>query len=85
MFFGDAASAPTLSRAVTAGRIRRLASRVYSADLAADEAALVARNRWQIIGRIIPDAVVADRSAAQDGRPGDGTLFVVSGSWTSSR
>ncbi len=79
VFFGDAASAPTLSRAVTAGRIRRLASGVYSADLAADEVALVGRNRWQIIARMIPDAVVADRSAAQDGRPEDGTLFVVSG------
>lgn len=78
VFFADAASQPILSRAVTSGRICRLAAGVYSADLDADPAELVSRNRWEIIAHLIPDALIADRSAAGDGTPCDGALFVVS-------
>lgn len=78
VFFADAASQPTLSRAVTAGRIRRLAVGVYSADLDAEPAQLISRNRWEVIARLIPDALIADRSAAADGAPADDALFIVS-------
>lgn len=67
-----------MSRAVTSHRIRRLAAGVYSADLDADPTELVARNRWEIVARLIPDALIADRSAAADGIPTDDALFVVS-------
>src|SRR5690606_23317499 len=60
VFFGDVASAATLSRAVRDGRIRRLARGLYSADLRADPAELVARNRWVIVARLLPDAIIAD-------------------------
>ncbi|MGH9115103.1 MAG: Fic family protein [Acidimicrobiales bacterium] len=78
VFFADAASQPTLSRAVTAGRIRRLASGVYSADPDANAAELISRNRWEVIAHLIPDALVADRSAAADGTPIGGAMFIVS-------
>jgi hypothetical protein len=77
VFFGDAASPATLSRGVSDGRIRRLALGLYSADLDATPEALVERNLWQIVAHFVPDAVVADRSAAADGKPVDGALFVV--------
>ena len=72
------ASQPTLSRAVAAGRIRRLASGIYSADPNADATELISRNRWQIVAHLIPDALVADRSAASDGTPTDGVVFIAS-------
>ena len=78
VFFSDAASAATLSRAVKDGRIRRLARGLYSADLRSEPAELVARNRWKIIARFVPDALIADRSAAEGGLPADGVLTVVS-------
>ena len=78
VFFGDVASGATLSRATKDGRIRRLARGLYSADLRADPAELIARNRWKIVGRLVPDAVIADRSAAQGGMPAAGVLTVIS-------
>ena len=78
VFFGDVASAATLSRATKDGRIRRLAPGVYSADLRSDPAELVARNRWSIVARFVPDAVIADRSAAEGGLPAAGVLTVIS-------
>ena len=64
MFFDDVASRDTLSRAVASGRIRRLAPRLYTADLHSEPAEIVVGNRWRILGRVLPGAVIADRSAA---------------------
>lgn len=78
VFFGDAASAATLSRAVKDGRVRRIARGVFSADLRADAGELVARNRWEVVARLVPDALIADRSAAERGMPSGSLLTVVS-------
>lgn len=78
MFFAGTATPATLSRAVSAGRIRRLATGLYSADLTSQPAELVERNRWEILSHLVPDSIVADRSAANNGMPDDGFLFVVS-------
>ena len=78
MFFEDVASRPMLSRAVREGRIRRLAPNVYTADLVSRPAEVVAANRWPILAKVLPGAVIADRSAAEDGRIVSGRLFVVS-------
>lgn len=78
VFFGDVASAATLSRATKDGRIRRLAAGLYSADLRSEPAELIARNRWAVVARFVPDAVIADRSAAEGGMPVAGVLTVVS-------
>ena len=77
VFFDDVASRDTLSRAVASGRIRRLAPRLYTADLLNDPAEIVVGNRWRILGRMLPGAVIADRSAAQNGSVSEGVLFVV--------
>ena len=76
-FFDDVASRDILSRAVRDGRIRRLAPRLYSADLASPVDEIVLANRWPILGRLLPGALVADRSAAEDGRVTGGRVFVV--------
>ncbi len=78
VFFSDAASDATLSRATKDGRIRRLARGLYSADLRAEPQELVARNRWKVLARLMPDALIADRSAAEGGLPVAGVLTVVS-------
>ncbi len=78
VFFGDVASGATLSRATKDGRIRRLARGLYSADLRTDPAELIARNRWKIVAHFLPEAVIADRSAAAGGMPAGGVLTVIS-------
>lgn len=76
VFFDDVASRDTLSRAVAAGRIRRLAPRLYSSDLSTDPAEIVVVNRWAILGRLLQGAVIVDRSAAGDGTVTEGRIFV---------
>jgi hypothetical protein len=78
IFFGDLASGATLSRATKDGRIRRLARGLYSADLRADPAELITRNRWKVVAGFVPDAVIADRSAAEGGMPAGGVLTIIS-------
>ena len=67
-----------LARAVQEGRIRKLAPKVYSADLVSLPSEIIVENRWRVLARVLPGAVIADRSAAEDGRVVSGRLFVVS-------
>ena len=78
MFFDDVASRPVLARAIREGRVLRLAPKVYTADLMSAPEETVTANRWAILARILPGAVIADRTAAEDGRVISGRLFVVS-------
>lgn len=50
-------------RAVAAGRARRIGHGVYTIDLARPLDELVRTHVWEILGRIIPDTLIADRSA----------------------
>jgi len=78
VFFSSAAAPATLQRAVEAGRVRRLAHGLYTADLELEPVALIDRNRWEVVAALVPDALIADRSAANNGQPVDGVLHVVS-------
>lgn len=77
-FLSSAAPAGVIQRALRAGRIRRLAHGLYTADLTAAPHDLMRDNRWAIVAALMPDAVVADRTAANDGQPVDGVIHVVS-------
>lgn len=77
VFFDDAGASRTLARAVSEGEVRRIVPGVFTADLHADPALLVQRHRWRILGRLLPGAVIADRSAANDARPEEGQLWVI--------
>lgn len=76
VFFDDVAGSTTLSKAVAEGRIRRLAPKIYTADVTSDPADIVRANPWRIVARLLPAAVIVDRSAAEGGRISNGLLFV---------
>ena len=76
VFFDDVASRTTLSKAVTAGRIRRLGPKIFSADTTSPPEEIVAANWSSITGHLLPGATIVDRSAATSGDISDGTLFV---------
>ena len=80
VFFDDHQTASTsiLRKAVAEGQLRRLAPRLYTADLKSSPAEIVTENRWFILGRYIPRAVIVDRSAAEGGRMVGRHLFVTS-------
>ena len=76
LFFDDVASRTTLSKAVGDGRIRRLAPRIYSADLVSAESEIIWKNWSLLCGHLLPGAVIVDRSAATSGVIFDGSLTV---------
>lgn len=66
------------SKAVRAGRLRKLASRLYTKDLTSAPETVVRRNIWPIVAGYFPDALIADRTAIEGVPAKDGSVFVVS-------
>ncbi|MCS3743394.1 MULTISPECIES: Fic family protein [unclassified Rhizobium] len=69
-----------ISRAVQAGKLRPLGSRLFTSHLSGDPAELVRRNVWKIVPLYFPDAVIVDRTALEMKPAGDGTVFLDAGS-----
>jgi len=74
VFRGDADPA-VLSRAVARGTLRRLATGVYTGVLDTPAEQVVADHLWQLVGRLLPGAVLVDRTA-RTLRPHDGIVTV---------
>ena len=77
-FVSDAAMSRAVSRAVGAGAVRKLASRLYTRNLSDPPEAVVRRNRWRIAAGYFPGALVADRTALEGAPAPDGSVFLVS-------
>ncbi len=67
--------AATISRRLVRGELRRLAPGVYTTDVSSDPAAVSKREWHTIVGRMVPNAVITDRSASTGG-PVDGVLYL---------
>ena len=80
VFFDETTTASPyiLRKALSQGQIRRLGPRLYTADLISRPTEIVKENLWVILGRLIPGALIVDRSAAEGGQITDGFLFVAS-------
>lgn len=71
------AIASEVFRAVRAGHLRAIGATLYTSNLTEPLETIVARNRWQAIAHLVPDAVVSYRTALF-GRPErDGSVFLV--------
>ena len=77
-FVATATTTNLASKAARAGRLRRLASRLYTSDLKSPPEAIVRRNLWPIVAGYFPDAIIADRTALEGAPAKDGSLFLVS-------
>lgn len=66
----------SVARAAAAGRLRPLARGMYTTNLTDPLEEVVARHRYDIVGRYFPGAVIVDRSAANGGVPVAGELHV---------
>lgn len=66
------------SKGVRAGKLRKLASRLYTKDLKSAPETIVRRNLWPIVAGYFPDALIADRTALEGAPAKDGSVFLVS-------
>lgn len=77
-FVSTSETANMASKAVRAGKLRKLASRLYTKDLANAPENIVRRNLWPIVAGYFPDAIIADRTALEGAPAKDGSVFLVS-------
>ena len=73
VFVSDKSITREVSRAVKAGKLRKLSSRLYTRNMADPPEAVVARNLWTIVAGYFPGALIADRTAFENA-PGERRL-----------
>lgn len=67
------------SKAVAAGKLRKLASRLYTRDLSTAPEAIVRRDLWAIVAGYFPNALIANRTALEGAPSKDnGSVFLAS-------
>ena len=76
-FVSDARTSAAVSRAVAAGRLRKLASRLYTRNLTDPPEAVVRRNLWPIVAGYFPGALIADRTALENVPAPDGSVCLI--------
>ena len=63
---------------VSAGSLRKIASRLYTTNFKDSPEAIVKRNLWQIVGQYFPSAILAYRAAIENKPAPDGSIYVIS-------
>ena len=76
-FVSDKSVTHAVSRAVKAGKLRKLASRLYSRNMVDPPEAIVARNLWSIVAGYFPGALIADRTALENVPASDGSICLI--------
>ncbi len=77
IFVSTAAVSAPVSRAVAAGRLRKLGSRLYTTNPNEEPASLVRRHLWDIVQGFFPGGLIADRTALELAPAPDGSVFLV--------
>jgi hypothetical protein len=78
-FVSGTAISREVSRAAKAGRLRKLASRLYTRNLTDAPEAVVKRNLWTIVAGYFPGALIADRTALENAPAEDGSVCLITG------
>ena len=65
-FVSDATITRAVSHRVKAGKLRKLASRLYTRNLTDPPEAVVKRNLWHIVAAYFPGALIVDRTALEN-------------------
>ncbi len=76
-FVSDTTMSRAVNRAVRAGRLRKLGSRLYTPNLRDEPEAIVRRNLWQIVASYFPGALIADRTALENAPAEDGSICLI--------
>lgn len=78
IIISDTRNRTAISRAVARGELRRLAPKLYTRNLEDPPSAIVRRHLWDIVGSLVPGAMIADRTALELKPAGDGSVFIIS-------
>ncbi|MFL5381891.1 MAG: Fic family protein [Longimicrobiaceae bacterium] len=76
VFVSTAATSTAIAAAVREGWVRRLGRRLYTTDTGEPLEGVVRRHLWQIVGLLLPDAVVSHRTALEGKPTAGGSLFL---------
>ena len=66
-----------VSRAVKAGKLRKIASRLYTRNLTDKPETVIRRNLWNIVAGYFPGALIADRTALENAPAEEGSVCLV--------
>jgi hypothetical protein len=78
VFVSNASIKSAVSRAVAQGRIRQIATKLYTFNLDDPPEQIVCRALWEVVAAYAPGALIADRTAIENRPAADGSIFVVS-------
>jgi hypothetical protein len=78
VFVSNVSIKSAVSRAMAQGRIRRIATKLYTFNLDDPPEQIVRRALWELVAAYAPGALIADRTAIENRPAADGSIFVVS-------
>jgi hypothetical protein len=78
VFVSSKAMSSAVSKAVKAGRLRKLGSRLYTQNMTEAPDLIVRRNWHSLLKDYFPDALIADRTALENRPAPDGSVFIIS-------
>lgn len=78
VFVSDTTISKAVSAAVAQGRLRKIASRLYTRNLDEAPEKLVRRNWYYLVTAYFPDALITDRTALENQPGPDGSICLIS-------
>jgi len=77
VFVSNSELASAVSRELKLGRLRKLASRLYTRNLSEPPERIVQRNLWPLVAAYLPGALIADRTGLENRPAADGSVFLI--------
>jgi hypothetical protein len=78
IFVSSKALSSAVSKAVKAGRLRKIGSRLYTRNKTEAPEQIVRRNWHSLLKDYFPDALISDRTALENRPAPDGSVFIIS-------
>jgi len=72
----DSRLSQALRRAVKAGELKKIATRIYTSNLTDEPSEIIKRHRYFLLSKLFPKAVISHRSALEGGISPEGTVIL---------
>src|SRR6266566_4526593 len=78
VFVSNSAMTSAVVKALKSGRLRKIASRLYTRNLTEAPEQIVRRNWHALLRDYFPDALISDRTALENCPAANGSVFIIS-------
>src|SRR5271169_2749448 len=78
VFVSSKATTSAVVKALKSGRLRKIASRLYTKNLTEAPEQIVKRNWHLLLRAYFPDALISDRTGLENRPAADGSVFIIS-------